>query len=179
MKKIYISGPITGLDYKKAKDNFEDAEKRITEQGHMAVNPMRLLPEGLAYESYMRADIMALMTCDSIYMLEGFRKSRGALAELCVARVIRLEVLYEEERQTEPKKMKTMINEFMERNPGAEKGRVIKELCPDDAGLCEDSINTFCSEGLCQKCWNREWKEEDNEKLMESIVQLCMWDCCL
>lgn len=95
--KIYISGPITGLDYEKAKATFDAAERRITKNGFIAVNPMNLLPNGLPYKSYMMTDIIALIQCDAIFMLEGYENSEGAKLELHIAESLDMHVIYESE----------------------------------------------------------------------------------
>ncbi len=97
MKKVYISGPITGIeDYKQ---NFGKAADMIWDMKpeFRAVNPVALTHNhDKSYESYMKEDIKALLDCDSIYMLEGWEKSKGATFELEVAKMCgipRLEIL--------------------------------------------------------------------------------------
>lgn len=167
MKKIYISGPITGLDYKKAKDNFEDAEKRITEQGHMAVNPMRLLPEGLPYEHYMKTDIAALLTCDAIFMLDGFNDSTGALLEREIARIVGIDVVYDVYALPESvadikDDSLTMLQEFVRKNPMCDPYKVIACACPHTFGLSEKVPDWYCKNHSCGECWARKWKGTDS-----------------
>lgn len=82
MSKIYISGPITGIeDYMK---NFDQAEKELKSVGFSVVNPAKILsqmPEDTKYEEYMDMSMMMLSICDGIYMLKGWEKSTGANRE--------------------------------------------------------------------------------------------------
>lgn len=77
--KIYISGAISGTDdYMK---RFAKAEKELTENGYSAINPAKVnaqLPEDTRYEEYMKMCFCMLDMCDSIYMLQGWKKSCGA-----------------------------------------------------------------------------------------------------
>ena len=63
MRKIYLSGPITGLDAKEYHAKFERAESFYKEIGFEVVNPVRISDEILAknpdakYEDYMKADL--------------------------------------------------------------------------------------------------------------------------
>ena len=82
MSKIYISGPITGIeDYMK---NFDQAEKELKSVGFSVVNPAKILSqmqEDTKYEEYMDMSMMMLSMCDGIYMLKGWEKSTGANRE--------------------------------------------------------------------------------------------------
>ncbi len=78
MSKIYISGPITGID------DFDKAEKELNSAGFSVVNPVKVLsqmPEDTEYEEYMAMAMMMLSMCDSIYMLKGWEESTRANRE--------------------------------------------------------------------------------------------------
>lgn len=82
MRKIYISGAITGTD--DYMDRFAKAEKELKSQGYMVYNPAHansFMPEGTSYEEYMRAAFLLLDMADTIYMLKGWEKSCGANRE--------------------------------------------------------------------------------------------------
>lgn len=91
--KIYISGKITGTsDYM---DRFAKAEKALKAKGWEVVNPAKAdLPQNLPWEEYMKHDVKLLAGCDAIYMLDGWRQSRGACLERELALNLKLKVLY-------------------------------------------------------------------------------------
>lgn len=91
--KIYIAGKINGL--KNYKDHFNKAEKKLSKDGHLCMNPSTL-PEGFPYESYMPICIAMIDQCDSIYMLNNWEDSRGARVELEYAKVTGKKILYQE-----------------------------------------------------------------------------------
>lgn len=83
MSRVYISGPITGIeDYMK---NFNKAEKELKSVGYSVVNPAKVLSQMPAdttsYEEYMQMSMMMLSMCSHIYMLKGWEKSMGANRE--------------------------------------------------------------------------------------------------
>lgn len=86
--KVYISGPMTGIqDYNRGA--FIEAEKLLRVKGYDAVNPHDIkLEKGSTYEDYMKADIKALLECDYIYMLEGWKESKGACMEYQIAKFL-------------------------------------------------------------------------------------------
>ena len=80
--RVYISGPITGTkDYAM---RFAEAEAKLEKMGFSVFNPARVnaeLPESLGHEEYMEISMAMLGMCDGIYMLNGWRDSRGACRE--------------------------------------------------------------------------------------------------
>lgn len=96
MKKIYISGPISGLPLETVCNNFTNAEVQLSEQGYEVVNPLNNgLPTNAIWEEHMRADLKLLLDCDAIYMLEGWEKSRGARIEYALAVDLKMDVQYQ------------------------------------------------------------------------------------
>lgn len=80
--RVYISGPITGT--KNYAIRFAEAEARLEKMGFSVFNPARVnaeLPENLEHEEYMEMSMAMLGMCDGIYMLNGWRDSRGACRE--------------------------------------------------------------------------------------------------
>lgn len=96
-KKIYLSGPIS----KKPDGNqaaFMDAAIHVLERGDYPVNPHDVgyfLPKGSSWVAYMKVDIPALCESDSIYMLRGWWRSRGARLEWFIAKCLGYEVEYQ------------------------------------------------------------------------------------
>ena len=96
LKKVYISGPITGTkDYL---EKFEDIETALVlvHQGVEVINPAKVnanLPESTTWEEYMRMSLCMLSMCDGIYMMEGWQQSRGANLEYAYAKGMGIMVL--------------------------------------------------------------------------------------
>lgn len=91
MKKVFISGKITGLEERDWRKKFsEGAYKLMLQHGYRLediIVPARLKKvfPGLDYEQYMRVDLTLLDMCDTIYMLDNYKDSRGAQRELAYA----------------------------------------------------------------------------------------------
>lgn len=80
-KRVYISGPITGVI--EAEEYFREAEQKIEAAGFVAINPYILINGGgkLTWEDYIDMDLAILKKCNCIYMLNGWQNSRGATLE--------------------------------------------------------------------------------------------------
>lgn len=98
MQKIYISGKITGM-VDEAKILFEQAEIKLKEMGFHPINPMNLSSEhDKSWDSYMKQCIKAMCDCDSIYMLENWRTSKGAGLEFFLAKKLKMDIIYESKK---------------------------------------------------------------------------------
>lgn len=98
MRKIYISGPITGIDPAVCRKRFETAEKRLIARGYTPVNPLKDgLPETATYDEHMQRDLEMLAECDAIYMLNGWEHSKGCRIEFNVATTNRIPITFERE----------------------------------------------------------------------------------
>lgn len=83
IRRIYLSGPMTGLPgFNYAAFNAEAA--RLRALGYEVVNPAENPPQE-SWEAYMDVCIPQLLTCDTIALLPGWSESRGALRERQVA----------------------------------------------------------------------------------------------
>ena len=114
-ERIYISGPITGVaDYQ---NKFKAAERLLRSKGYEVVNPTKLdgaMPQ-LDYEDYMEIDLALVRMCQSIYMLNGWKNSRGARREYEAAKNAGLTVIEQKD------------------NPGP--WRNIEDAVPPDDGM--------------------------------------------
>ena len=96
--KIYISGQITGIPYRKAVKRFAEAREVLlssvtSEHINMnVINPLTLTEEKSTREAYMKICIRELLNCECIYMLRGWQKSLGAVLEYDIAAQIGLEI---------------------------------------------------------------------------------------
>lgn len=99
MKKIYISGPITGNE--NWKESFYRIQAKLIEKNFIVISPLVIAEElekeikNPTYEDYMRSDIRMLCVCDAIIFLNGWEKSKGATCEKNVADCIGLEEYFE------------------------------------------------------------------------------------
>jgi hypothetical protein len=89
---------------------FDAAERHLREQGHAPVNPAamdRLFegwgaapPKGMIAtredrKRFILRDLVALMECDAIYLLDGWQDSTGATVEVALAEFLGLELIEE------------------------------------------------------------------------------------
>ena len=100
-RRIYISGPMTGIEPREYRRRFREAETILRRHGYGCINPCRVWPcrfpwlyrlmnallgKRLAYAVILAYDLILLMTrADGIAMLPGWEQSRGAQIENYVA----------------------------------------------------------------------------------------------
>ena len=92
MKKVYISGPISGIERADYLERFTEAERMLREYGYDVVNPTRFLLcrwqwlyKIVGYKLTLLYDLWRLMHCDFIYKMPTWKQSKGANIESCVA----------------------------------------------------------------------------------------------
>lgn len=93
MKRIYIAGPMTGIEHLNF-PAFHSEAARLRDLGYDVVNPAEINadPEA-AWLDCMRMDIAQLVTCDGVATLPGWNKSRGASIEVKLAGDLGLRVV--------------------------------------------------------------------------------------
>ena len=85
--KVYIAGPMSGYEEFNfpAFNRVEELLRESYGYKHV-VNPAKLHPTtGLPWVEFLKRDLRELITCDAIFLLEGWEKSRGATLEAFVA----------------------------------------------------------------------------------------------
>ena len=96
-RRIYISGPMTGIEPREYRRRFREAETILRRHGYGTINPCRVWPcrfpwlyrlmnallgKRLTYATILAYDLILLMTrADGIAMLPGWQASRGAQIE--------------------------------------------------------------------------------------------------
>ena len=103
MKITYISGPTTGIKDLNRR-SFKSAYFKL-KNGRNVINPHDIgdklfvpgfFPTKIKWFIYIFFDVLVLLFCRKIYMLEGWEKSSGATVELKVAKFLKMEVEYED-----------------------------------------------------------------------------------
>ena len=95
MKRIYLSGPMTGhpeFNY----PAFHAEAARIRALGHDVVNPAEISAEageGATWTDYLRADLREMLTCDTVALMPGWHNSRGAHLEVQVAHRLNMAIV--------------------------------------------------------------------------------------
>lgn len=93
MKRIYLSGPMTGMpEHNFPAFNAEAA--RLRALGYDVVNPVDINPDpGVTWHQCLRNDLQALLTCDTLALLDGWMISQGAHLELHVAHRVGMRIV--------------------------------------------------------------------------------------
>lgn len=108
-QRYYIAGQVSGKDFKAVRKQFAVAQLDLAQQGIEPVNPVEFIMnvnkcrkeaglDGLTDEND-RAEIMVLCLaelseCDAIYLLPGYKKSKGAMLERHFAKVAGMKIIY-------------------------------------------------------------------------------------
>lgn len=87
MTKVYIAGPMTGYDELNY-PLFAATATRLRAMGFEVISPAEINPITTPYKEAMINDILALVHCDHILMLDGWEKSKGASLENHIAKVL-------------------------------------------------------------------------------------------
>ena len=122
MKKVYISGQMSGLPREEYLARFAKAERLLRYEGFTVVNPARLLPSRwpwlyrlMGYKLTLMYDLWQLSKCDIIYKMPGWRESHGANIESCWAYHMSISLLFPKMREKMDKKMAKFIEKEKER----------------------------------------------------------------
>ncbi|GLG02475.1 hypothetical protein Alches_25160 [Alicyclobacillus hesperidum subsp. aegles] len=91
MRRVYISGPMTGFPNLN-RPAFLEAAKKLRSYGHEVINPAEVCGSDESWPSAMRKDIRLLMDADCIVTLPGWEHSRGARLEVYVASQLEMPV---------------------------------------------------------------------------------------
>lgn len=93
--KIYISGAISGRDYREVALDFEAAQTHIRVfSDFLPISPLdNGLPLDTPWSAHMLRDLEILRTCDAVLMLPGWQHSSGCQIEKIFAERLGLRIL--------------------------------------------------------------------------------------
>jgi len=108
VERVYIAGPMTG--YKDLNfPAFNAAAAEYRKRGCFVINPAEMgggdaelaahalmseAEQAEHHQTMMRKDIAAVTTCDMLVVLPGYVLSRGAMAEIAVAQICGLAIVW-------------------------------------------------------------------------------------
>lgn len=91
-KRIYIAGPMTGIEDFNF-PAFNTAAQSLIEDGWHVENPAdHGVVLGAEWEDYLAYDLTRLGTCGAIYLLPGWQASKGATLEVHIAQALGMEI---------------------------------------------------------------------------------------
>lgn len=96
---IYVAGPMSGIiDHNFPA--FHAAAKLLRSRGFTVINPAEINADAVdvvrPWDWYMRRDIAELVKCQTIYLLPGWEKSKGATLERHIAERLGMHIIYAE-----------------------------------------------------------------------------------
>ena len=106
MRKLYLSGAITGLSMDIVKKTFNHYESILIKYGEV-VNPLKLAMElelkevgnldnfpSLKRERYLANSILALLDCNEIWFIPGWGDSEGCQLEWQISGLKKIDINY-------------------------------------------------------------------------------------
>ncbi|SIS84094.1 DUF4406 domain-containing protein [Alicyclobacillus vulcanalis] len=91
MKRVYLSGPMTGLPQGN-RPAFLEAARALRAHGIQVLNPAEFGSADDDWYAAMRRDLRMLMDADAVVTLPGWERSRGARLEVYVASQLNMPV---------------------------------------------------------------------------------------
>lgn len=92
--KLYISGPMTGYpDFNFPA--FNAAAKSLSLAGYEVENPAdKGIVDGWNWEDYLRYDLIQMLQCDGVALLDKWEESKGAVLEERTASAVGMSILH-------------------------------------------------------------------------------------
>ena len=119
MDTVYLSGKISGLSRATYMAHFAHAEELLRREGYRVVNPTRFavcrwpwLYRLIGYEATLLYDIWRMTHCHRIFLIPGWRDSRGARIESFTAHVLGIYRLPSGKKEQLEKEMKEWMEKY-------------------------------------------------------------------
>lgn len=93
--RVYIAGKITGLPESIYKQKFNQVENQLNRDGHLALNPIKLVHQDLCYEEQMELCLSLVKLSNVIYMMDNWKESNGARKEYAYAVALDKKIVYQ------------------------------------------------------------------------------------
>jgi hypothetical protein len=95
-QKCYIAGKIGGLPEEEYTAKFNKAKEEVAAIGFEPVSPLDLPHKhDKSWESYMKEDLIVMLQCQAIYLLDNWTTSPGATYEANIAKLVKIKILYQ------------------------------------------------------------------------------------
>ncbi|HHG5178101.1 TPA: DUF4406 domain-containing protein [Pseudomonas aeruginosa] len=100
-RRIYVAGPMTG--YKDFNfPAFNAQAEKLRGLGYHVENPAEHgIVDGAEWQDYLRYDIGRLSTCEAIFLLPGWSKSKGAALEVHIAKALGMTFIHHADAERE------------------------------------------------------------------------------
>ena len=99
-KLVYLGGRINAAydDEEPNDETLAQSETFVTNLGYIPLNPTRIdqITKEVTFEKYMKICYGLIDIADTIFMVSGWQKSKGANAELTYAKSIGKKVMYQD-----------------------------------------------------------------------------------
>lgn len=168
--RVYISGSITKNP--NFIEDFKEAEEELAKAGYDVASP-RLLGEampGAKWGDYMKVSLAMLDCCNSIFMIDGWEKSKGATIEHDYAKAKGMHFITDicmKKRQARNEELERAVDELIYR---------FNEICKTNyrrtgsstRNLCKDALKKYGISTLTDVIRKKaeEWKGTDMEKYL-------------
>ena len=90
IRSLYLSGAVTGMADNNRGEFERTAAMLSRKTGCRVEIPHDTVPADCSWSDAMRLSVRAMMSCDGVAMLPGFRNSRGAMIESELANSIEM-----------------------------------------------------------------------------------------
>lgn len=162
-RTIYIAGPMTGLpEYNYPA--FIEAAKMLTAAHPDAViiNPAENFDRqtGLPYPTYIRRSFEQVLASTELYVLAGWMSSKGARAELTMAKLLDLVIVFEAFESTESSHVKSTSSQEGAEVPSVLVAERVETLTPRTDAVVHGQYDMGCPEFVVSVEFARDLEKE-------------------